>query len=604
MPLQTYDCTTTPYQGRKNVERLKAELALFGLDGFIVPHEDEFQNEYLPAANERLAWLSGFTGSAGAALVLQDRAILFTDGRYTVQSRQQTDPNVFEHEDFHANAVANALSTLKAGQKIGYDPRLISCAGFTPLAKAASLAGLSLIACDDSPLDRAWGEDRPPLLATALFPYPLEFAGLSHAQKRSQCAENLARAGADACLITQPSSLCWLLNVRASDVVRTPLALGYVLLEKSGKAHLFVALDRLDEALRQHLGDDVLCHAPEAIIEVLAGFAGKTILIDQHSTAITWQTTLTKLSIAPLLGEDPCLLARACKNTAEREATRAAHLRDGAVMCQFLHWLETEAQTTLPSEIEVAQKLEALRVQTGKLRDLSFDTISGFGPNGALPHYRVTTESNLKTQTGSLLLVDSGAQYQDGTTDITRVVAFGAPRDDHKRLYTLVLKGHIALATIRFPKGTTGTHLDVLARQFLWQEGFDYDHGTGHGVGVFLGVHEGPQRIAKVLNAYELREGMIVSNEPGYYKEGDFGIRIENLQMVTPLSTPKGGERPMFGFETLTFAPFARNLIDVTLLSEAERAYVDGYHQAVLEKLSPLVDGVTRDWLKEACAAL
>jgi len=601
---QHFDVTTQPSQGVTNVAALRRQMQAQGLDGFIVPHEDEHQNEYLPDANERLAWVSGFTGSAGAAIIFMNRAVLFADGRYTLQSREQTDPSVFEVKDFHATSLADEIMQAKEGSVIGYDARLISPDTLSRLATAAQSAGVELRTVTPNPLDVAWGNARPAQPMARIIPQPLEFAGVGSGEKRSQIARNLRANGLGAALITAPSSLAWLFNIRGGDVIRTPLPLGQAVLKDDGSAELFVEPAKVSDGLLEWLGNEVSVRSTDEISESLAALSGKAVMIDPNWSSAYWLEALKSAGAKPFLADDPCMLPRACKNATEIAGTKAAHIRDGAILSTFLHWVATEAANTLPTEIEVAQKLESLRSAGGALKDLSFDTISGFGPHGALPHYKVNVASDLRIAKGNLLLVDSGGQYQDGTTDVTRTMAIGEPTAEHRRMFTLVLKGHIALATVKFPAGTTGTHLDVLARQFLWAEGFDYDHGTGHGVGVYLGVHEGPQRISKALNKYALQTGMIVSNEPGFYKENDFGIRIENLQFVTEATIPAGGERAMHGFENLTWAPIDRNLIDLSLLTPQERAYMDWYHAKVVELVGPLVSPDVRAWLNDVCAPL
>ncbi|MBW8734712.1 MAG: aminopeptidase P family protein, partial [Asticcacaulis sp.] len=467
---------------------------------------------------------------------------------------------------------------------------------------------VQLLPVSPNPLDIAWGAARPAQPMTAIVPQPLAQAGLASADKRGTIAGSLGANGVAAALITAPSSLAWLFNIRGGDVIRSPLPLGQTILKNDGTAELFIEPAKVSDGLLEWLGNEVSVKAPDEIAASLAALSGQSVLIDANTSSAFWLEAIRAAGATPVMADDPCLLPRACKNTTEIAGTKAAHIRDGAILTTFLHWVATEAQATLPTEIEIAQKLESFRIDglgTGAdLKDLSFDTISGFGPHGALPHYRVNTNSNIPIKPGNLLLVDSGGQYVDGTTDVTRTMAIGQPTAEHRRMFTLVLKGHIALATIKFPAGTTGTHLDILARQFLWAEGFDYDHGTGHGVGVYLGVHEGPQRIAKALNRYALQTGMIVSNEPGFYKENDFGIRIENLQFVTVAVIPDGGERAMHGFENLTWAPIDRTLIDVSLLTPRERVYMDWYHARVVELVGPLVSPEVRAWLDEVCAPL
>ena len=601
---QHFDVTTSPSQGATNVAALRAQMKRLGLDGFIVPHEDEHQNEYLPDANERLAWVSGFTGSAGAAMIFMDKAILYADGRYTLQSREQTDPEVFEVKDFHATSLADDIAAAPRGAVIGYDAALVSPDALGRLMGAAQTAGVTLTAVSPNPLDAAWGAARPAQPCAPIVPQPLDFAGTASADKRGKIGKSLAANGLAAALITAPSSLAWLFNIRGGDVIRSPLPLGQAILKADGSAALFIEPAKVTDGLLEWLGNTVSVRAPGEIEAALRTLSGQRVMIDPALSSAYWLEAVKAAGAKPFAADDPCLLPRACKNASEIAGTKAAHIRDGAILTEFLYWVATEAQHSLPTEIEVAQKLEALRIAGKGLKDLSFDTISGFGPHGALPHYRVTTSSNIPIRKGSLLLVDSGAQFVDGTTDVTRTMAIGEPSAEHRRMFTLVLKGHIALATVRFPAGTTGTHLDILARQFLWAEGFDYDHGTGHGVGVYLGVHEGPQRISKALNKYALQTGMIVSNEPGFYKANDFGIRIENLQFVTEAVIPKGGERAMHGFENLTWAPIDRNLIDVAMLSPGERAYMDAYHAKVLEKVGPQVKSEVKAWLGTVCAPL
>lgn len=603
-PFQHFDVTTQPSQGVTNVAAVRAQMKVLGLDGFIVPHEDEHQNEYLPDANERLAWVSGFTGSAGAAIIFMDRAILYADGRYTLQSREQTDPSVFEVKDFHGTSLADEILAAAPGLVIGYDARLISPDSLGRLSSAAQSAGITLQSLSPNPLDVAWGRARPAQPCASIVPQPLDYAGVASGDKRAQIARNMKANGLSAALITAPSSLAWLFNIRGGDVIRSPLPLGQAVVRDDGSAELFIDPAKVSDGLLEWLGNTVSVRKPDEVLDSLAGLAGKSVMIDASSSSAYWLESLREAGAKPFMADDPCLLPKACKNPVEIAGTKAAHIRDGAILTQFLHWVATEAQNTLPTEIEVAQKLESLRAANAGLKDLSFDTISGFGPHGALPHYKVNVASDLRIAKGNLLLVDSGGQYKDGTTDVTRTMAIGKPTAEHRRMFTLVLKGHIALATVKFPAGTTGTHLDILARQFLWAEGFDYDHGTGHGVGVYLGVHEGPQRIAKALNRYALQTGMIVSNEPGFYKENDFGIRIENLQYVTEAVIPEGGERAMHGFENLTWAPIDRQLIEVAMLSPQERAYMDAYHAKCVELLSPLVPAEVKSWLVEVCKPL
>ncbi|MFN3836177.1 MAG: aminopeptidase P family protein [Brevundimonas sp.] len=599
---QTFDETTDPSFGTRHLPLLRAEMAKQGLDGFLIPHEDEHQNEYLPDANERLAWATGFTGSAGAAVVFQDRASLFTDGRYTVQVKAQTDPALFERRDL--NDVAAYLETAAKGQVIGYDPRLHSPDALVALKAATQRAGATLKAVEANPLDLAWGADRPAQPKAPVVPHEDVHSGEDHASKRARIGQAVAAAGADAVVLTAPMSIAWLFNVRGGDVIRSPLPIGQAILAADGKARLFFDPAKVTNALPGWLGDDVRIEATEQLSEALDGLSGQKVMIDPALSSAWYFDRLESAGATVVRAMDPCAVPRATKNAVEIEGSRQAHIRDGAALSRFLHWVDTTAQETLPDEREVVETLERFREATGALKDLSFDTIAGAGPNGALPHYKPVGASIRKVEKGSLLLVDGGGQYLDGTTDVTRTMAIGEPSEDQRTKFTLVLKSHIAMATVRFPAGTSGMALDAIARAPMWAAGLDYDHGTGHGVGSYLGVHEGPQRIAKWGTSQPLLEGMILSNEPGYYREGHWGIRIETLQVVTPAVVPEGGERPMHGFEQLTFAPIDRKLIAVRMLTPEERAYVDGYHAETLAKVGPLLDGAALDWLKAACAPL
>ena len=600
---QSFQETTSPSFGETHLPLVRARMAEQGLDGFLVPHEDEHQNEYLPEANERLAWLTGFSGSAGAAVVMQDRAAVFADGRYTVQVRAQVDPAQFEILDLVEGGVPAYLERAPKGSVIGYDPRLHSPDALARLERSAAKAGASLKPVEVNPLDQAWA-DRPRQPTAPVVPHEDRYAGESAASKRKRIGQATAEAGADIALLTAPSSIAWLFNIRGGDVIRTPLPLAQALLDADGTARLFLDPRKVTNELPGWLGDDVTLEAPEALEGALDGLSGRKVLIDPGVSSAWYFDRLEAAAATVVRGTDPCTLPRATKNAVEIEGARQAHIRDGAALARFLHWVETVAQTTLPDEREIAQALESFREETGALKDLSFDTIAGAGPNGALPHYKPVERTIRRIEKGSLLLVDGGGQYLDGTTDVTRTMAIGEPSSDQRRMFTLVLKGHIAMAVVRFPAGTTGHQLDALARLPLWMQGFDYDHGTGHGVGSYLGVHEGPQRIAKAVNTQALLPGMILSKEPGYYREGHWGIRIETLQVVTPAEPIPGGERPMHGFEQLTLAPLDRRLIDVNLLTADERAYVDAYHAEVLAKVGPLLDGEVGDWLEAQCAPL
>ena len=580
-------------------------MAAQGLDGFLVPHEDEHQNEYLPAANDRLAWATGFTGSAGAAVILTSKAAVFVDGRYTLQVQDQVDVDVFEVRDLVEGGVPAYLEdVLVPGQTVGYDPRLHSPETLERLRAAAARAGANLTAVDANPLDQAWGADRPAQPQAAVVPHPLAFSGEASSAKRARVGADLAAAGADAAVLTAPASIAWLFNVRGGDVIRSPLPIGQAILGADGKARLFLDPAKVSADLPAWVGNEVSLESPEALPTALADLKGRKVVVDPSQSSAWYFEALKDAGAAVIRAADPCALPRACKNAVEIEGSRQAHIRDGAALTRFLHWTATEAQTSLPDEVEVVKTLEAFREATGALKDLSFDTIAGAASNGAIVHYRPTARLNKRTESGSLLLVDSGAQYLDGTTDVTRTIAIGEPTAEMKNRFTLVLKGHLHLARVRFPVGTTGSAVDILARAPLWAAGLDYDHGTGHGVGSYLGVHEGPQRIAKAPNTVALRPGMIVSNEPGYYKTGAYGIRIENLQVVTEVEPIPGGERPMLGFETLTLAPIDRRLVDLTIMTAEELDQLNAYHARVLEKVGPLVPGEVRSWMEQACAPL
>jgi Xaa-Pro aminopeptidase len=581
--------------------RLRAELDRRGLAGFVVPRADEHQGEYVPLRAERLAWISGFTGSAGLVFVLKDRAAIFVDGRYTVQVRAETDPKLFEYRHLIEEPPSDWLAThLKPGERVGYDPWLHTPDGVKALGRGAEKAGASLVACPDSPLDKVWGEQPPHPLAPVV-PHDERHAGRASADKRREVGSAVAKAGADAAVLTQPDSIAWLLNIRGADVPHTPLPLSFTILEADGRARLFVDPRKLAPETRAHLGNEVAIETPDALgpaLDALGG-AGAKVLADP-ATAAAWvfdRLSGAKAKIVP--ADDPVQLIKACKNAVEVAGARAAHRRDGASLTRFLAWIAKQAPKGGLDEMAVAERLYQFRRTNELFRDLSFGSISAAGPNGALPHYRSTPATNRKLEPGTLYLIDSGGQYLDGTTDVTRTVAIGEPTAEMRDRFTRVLKGHIALALATFPAGTTGQQIDAIARLSLWQAGLDYDHGTGHGVGSFLSVHEGPQRISKAPNRIALRPGMIVSNEPGYYKPGAYGIRIENLVVVTKAPQPEGAERELLGFETLTLAPIDRTLILKEMLTAEERAWLDAYHARVRAELTPLVDAETAKWLAE-----
>jgi Xaa-Pro aminopeptidase len=601
---QTYDVRGGADQGRKAIPLIRAQLEQLGLDGLFVPHEDEWQNEYLPDCAERLAWATGFTGSAGAAIILRDKAYLFSDGRYTQQALSQTAPELFEQRDLVDQGPAVWLKAeAPSGAKIGYDPRLVPPDALARLKESAAQAGVELVAVGVNPIDQAW-QDRPAEPRAEIVPHPETFSGESSASKRSRIGEKLSGDGIEASVLTSPAALAWLFNIRGTDVTRTPLALGSAILNKDGTAQLFVKPEKVTPELRGFLGNEVSISAEPDFVEALKQTSGKRILVDPSLSSAHVFDALHAAGAQIVRGQDPTIMPRALKNAVEIAGTKRAHARDGVALANFLHWFDVEAPKGQLTEIDICKAIEGFRMATGALQDLSFDSISGAGPNGAFPHYRVTVESNRKVDQDNLFLLDSGGQYLDGTTDVTRTVAVGSPSAEMQDRFTRVLKGHIALSRVRFPKGTTGSALDALARMSLWEGGFDYDHGTGHGVGSYLGVHEGPHRIAKVPNHVALEPGMIVSNEPGFYKIDGYGIRTENLQYVTPATPIEGGERPMLGFETLTLAPIDRRLIVVEMLTEAELAWLNSYHAKVLAEIGPRVEAEVRAWLEAATAPL
>jgi Xaa-Pro aminopeptidase len=582
------------------VDLLRRELTAKGLDGFIVPRADEHQGEYVPRRGQRLAWLTGFTGSAGLAVVLRDRAALFVDGRYTLQAAAQVDTRLFEiHHLIDEPPVQWIGSALARGAVLGYDPWLHTPQEVERFRAAAQKASAELRAVSENPLDRVWA-DRPAAPIAPVVPHAERFAGEAAQSKRARLGHALAEEGVAAAVLTMPESIAWLLNIRGGDVPHTPLPLSFAILRRDGSVTLFIDRRKLAPGLERHLGNEVTVMPREALgpaLDALAAEGGRAQA--DPATAASWIFDRLAAAKADVhRAADPCLLPKACKNPIEIEGTRAAHRRDGAALTRFLAWLAREAPKEGLAEIAASDRLEAFRREGEHFRDLSFPTISGAGSNGAIVHYRATPETEKRLEPGSLYLLDSGAQYLDGTTDVTRTVAIGDPTQEMRDRFTRVLKGHIALALARFPKGTTGTQLDAFARRALWQQGLDYDHGTGHGVGSYLGVHEGPQRISKATNGQALLPGMIVSNEPGYYKTGGYGIRIENLVLVQPADGT--AEREMLGFETLTLAPIDRSLIEPSLLDEDEIAWLDAYHTRVRETLSPLIDAETARWLAAA----
>jgi Xaa-Pro aminopeptidase len=581
---------------------LRNELHTQNLDGFLIPRADEHQGEYVPKRAERLAWISNFTGSAGLAIVLKDKAAIFVDGRYTIQVREQVDATLFEIRHLITEPPeAWIAANLKKGEVLGFDPWLITPDAAQRYREAARKAGAELKAVDRNPLDEAWS-DQPPEPIAPIWPQDTRHAGQSSAEKRQLIARKLKERGQDAAVISAPDSLAWLLNIRGGDVPRTPFALGYAIIDKDGKVDLFIDSRKLTAEARQHLGNEVAVQPKSGFLPALdvLGKTGSTVVVDGMTAGVAIYDRLKAAGAKPAVGEDPCALPKACKNPVEVEGSRAAHRRDGAAVSQFLHWLSIEAPKGGLNEIIAAEKLASFRRRNDLFRDFSFDTISAAGPNGAICHYKVTEESNRPIPVNWLFLVDSGGQYLDGTTDITRTIAVGKVSAEMKDRFTRVLKGHIALATTRFPRGTTGSSLDAIARRPLWEVGLDYDHGTGHGVGSYLSVHEGPQRISKMPNRVPLEVGMIISNEPGYYKDGEYGIRIENLVTVVEDKDHPG----MLAFETLTLAPIDLDAVDRSLLTADEVAWLNAYHTRVRETITPLVDAATAKWLEGATRAI
>ncbi len=592
--------------GPERLDALRTELARRGLSGFMVPRADEHQGEYVPPSAQRLAWLTGFTGSAGAAVVLRDCAAIFVDGRYTLQVQAEVDCARFQVRHLIEQPPARWLGeTLAAGDRLGIDPWLHTADQVETLKNACERCGAELVVCADNPLDAVW-LDRPPPPLAPVEVWPDAVAGRGAADKLAEIAGALAADRLDAAVLTSPESVAWLLNLRGGDVAYTPLPLSFAIVHRDGSVDLFIDGRKVPAGVPALLGAGVRLAQPAALDIALdrLGRDGKRVRVDAAMAPFRVVERLRRSGARVDRGSDPCALPRACKNAIELEGSRAAHRRDGAAMVRFLAWLAAEVKGGGVDELTAAARLEAFRRDGEHFRGLSFPTISGAGANGAIVHYHSTAATNRPLAPGELYLVDSGAQYLDGTTDVTRTVAIGAPGDEERRRFTLVLKGHIALAAAVFPAGTTGSQLDVLARRALWAEGLDYDHGTGHGVGAFLSVHEGPQRISKVGNSVALRPGMIVSDEPGYYKAGAYGIRIENLIAVTDVPAPPGAERPLRGFEILTLVPIDRTLIDPGLLDAGELAWLNAYHARIAAEIAPSVEPAARHWLEAATRPL
>jgi|APTNR8051073442_1049403.scaffolds.fasta_scaffold12098_2 Xaa-Pro aminopeptidase len=600
------DRKTASLPASTRLARVRSILKRRRLAGFVVPRSDEHQGEYVARGSERLAWLTGFTGSAGTAVVLADRAALFVDGRYTEQSRHEVDVALFDIHHMIDEPLHGWIGQhLPAGARLGYDPWLHTSSQSASLTKACARARARAVPVTRNPIDEAW-TDRPRAPISPVVPYDARFAGMPSAEKREMIAEQLRRERQDAAIISAPDSVAWLLNVRGGDVPFAPLVLAFAIVTADGIVHLFVDPRKLTKAARLHLGGDVRVLPPDALGETLDRFgsAGSVVRIDPNLTPYWAVLRLQRAGACLVDGMDPCALPKATKNAVEQDGIRAAHVRDGAALCRFLAWLDREAPGGSVTEITAADTLSAMRADNDLYRGASFPTISGAGADGAIVHYRVSKASDRPLKPDTLYLVDSGGQYLDGTTDVTRTVAIGRPNAEVRRRFTQVLKGHIAIASMRFPTGTCGPQLDAAARKALWEDGLDYDHGTGHGVGCYLCVHEGPQRISKLPNAIPLSPGMVLSNEPGYYKPGSYGIRIENLVLVVAAGRPHGGDHELLGFETLTQAPIDLRLVEPELLTASEKQWLDDYHARVRSTIEPLIDHETAAWLKAATRAV
>jgi Xaa-Pro aminopeptidase len=583
---------------------LREELARRNLSGFVIPRADQQQNEYVAPSEERLAWLTGFTGSAGMAIVLTREAAVFVDGRYTLQAAKQVDGEAWSIEPLVDPPPERWLEQhLKAGDRLGFDPWLHTSAAAERLSAACAKAGAELVAVDSNPVDSVWtGRPAPPLGPVAV--YGQQFSGEREAEKLERIRGELAKSGADALLLSDSHAVAWTFNIRGADVSHTPLPLSYALVPKDGRPTVFIDHRKLSNSARDHLEQNADVREPDQLRPQLTELArrGASIALDNATAAEALKRLIADAGGKAIPGSDPVALLKAVKNATEIEGTRAAHRRDAKALAQFLSWIDREAPSGALTEIDAVEALESFRRDTGALKDVSFPTISGTGPNGAIVHYRVTRRSNRRIAPGDLLLIDSGAQYEDGTTDVTRTIAVGEPSDEMRDRFTRVLRGHIAIARAVFPDGTTGAQLDTLARQFLWQAGLDFEHGTGHGVGHYLSVHEGPARISK-LGTTPLKRGMILSNEPGYYKTDAFGIRIENLELIVATDIA-GAEKPMNGFETLTLAPIDRRLIDAAQLSGYELDWLNDYHARVRREVRPGLDEATQHWLDAATEPL
>ncbi|WP_417320352.1 aminopeptidase P family protein [Emcibacter sp.] len=582
---------------------LRQQLRDLGLQGFVVPHADEHQNEYTPANAERLAWLTGFTGSAGEAAVTLSEGAIFVDGRYTLQVRQQTDKRQFTPLDLFEDKMEDWLAErVKKGDRIGYDPWLHTREWIARVSAKLSEKGAGFEPVETNPIDQVW-QDRPADSEAPAVVHPVEYSGEKSEHKRERIAAEVKSRGADAVVLTLLDSIAWLFNIRGQDVEHTPLVSCYAILLKNGTASLFIDPGKVDAGLKEYLGKGVRLAAKTDFVAGLKKLKKKKVLVDPKRTHAAVFEILETAGAETITGDDPCILPKAMKNEVEVKGARSAHNRDAIAVCKFLAWLDQVGPKGETDELTAAEKLLSLRKEQDLFKDTSFTTISGAGPNGAIVHYRVTPESNSRLEPNMLYLVDSGGQYLDGTTDITRTVCIGTPTEEQKDHFTRVLKGHIALAQARFPHGRSGAHLDSLARKPLWDVGLDYDHGTGHGVGSYLGVHEGPQSISRLGFNVPLEPGMILSNEPGYYREGEYGIRIENLVLVRERKFDEE-ERSMLSFETLTHVPIDRRLVNAYMMTTAEITWFNIYHAQVREIVGPHLSGKEKEWLMKATESL
>jgi Xaa-Pro aminopeptidase len=601
---QTFDDPEGGVALSARLSAFREELTRRKLTGFVIPRADQQQNEYVAPAEERLAWLTGFTGSAGLAVVLTREAALFVDGRYTLQAGKQVDGKAWTIEPLVDPPPESWLGThLLPGDRLGFDPWLHTFSAAERLAAACAKVGAELVAVDTNPLDAVWGERPPPPLGPVAI-HPIRFAGEAEADKLKRIRREVEKLGAEALVLSDPHAVAWTFNIRGADVAHTPLPLSYALVPKDGRPTVFIDHRKLSNATRDHLEQSATVEEPDALAPTLAalGKSGGTIALDGTTAADALSRLISAAGGKPLRGSDPTSLLKAVKNATEIEGTKTAHRRDAIALARFLAFLDREAPSGRLTEIDTVEALETFRRETGALKDVSFPTIAGTGPNGAIVHYRVSRRSNRRIAQGDLLLIDSGAQYEDGTTDVTRTIAIGEPTEEMRDRFTRVLRGHIAIARAVFPDGTTGAQLDTLARQFLWQAGIDFEHGTGHGVGSYLSVHEGPARISK-LGTTALKRGMILSNEPGYYKTDGYGIRIENLELVVGIDI-EGAGKQVNAFETLTLAPIDRSLVDLYMLSQDELSWLNAYHARVRHEVRPHLDDATKAWLDQATSPM